>query len=624
MGLRERLTEIARLNLAQDFTALSYAMMIDGKLWVADAIGTDGSAENRPVTTEHTFNVCSISKVYCTTAMMQLVERGLVELDAPVCGYLPRFTMPDARYRRITVRHLLNHTSGLPGTQWKHFSATHVGAPDNGAYYDEVYQHLAHSYLKAEPGTVSVYCNDGFTLAEMVVAAVSGMPFGAYCKRYITDPIGADSTRTSTTWTGDHPLVCERKKVREFFYLQGCGGFTTSMIDLCRFGNLFLTENSVISEASKAEMRKPQGKTFLPMDEASRHYGLGWDDVAVQHPDFDLGAHVQNKGGNSFQFTSDLLVVPEYNASLAISMTHDCRIDVHVLLMRLFATAMLEERHINLFRTGTIVPEDFVKRHQGVYLGIGQTDRTHFFGPYLVLSHEPCVGKKRTADAAMRFDGREFITREGERCAFCDFEDRTYLLKTFDGRLCPMAQKAPRFPALSEKWRARIGRQYVAVSLTEQDMVCHEMMTGFTLCTAPDVENSLILAFSIAQEGGFQEEVWVQPLDEDTATGVQDTPHSGSRDLVHPCFFERDGVSYCRVAAYLYRAADTVPDYRGEGFGAPGEENAVYRLREPLEKLPEVPEGRRLMVLDAELAPVWDSQVKKKYEEVREGYLILI
>ena len=95
MGLKERLTEIARLNLAQDFTALSYAMMIDGKLWVADAIGTDGSGENRPVTTEHTFNVCSISKVYCTTAVMQLVERGMVELDAPVCGYLPRFTMPE-------------------------------------------------------------------------------------------------------------------------------------------------------------------------------------------------------------------------------------------------------------------------------------------------------------------------------------------------------------------------------------------------------------------------------------------------------------------------------------------------------------------------------------------------
>ena len=88
--------------------------------------------------------------------------------------------MLDERYKKITVRHCLNHASGLPGTQWKHFSATHVGAADNEEYYQEVYDYLAKCHLKADPGYYCVYCNDGFTLAEMVVAEVAGMPFGEF------------------------------------------------------------------------------------------------------------------------------------------------------------------------------------------------------------------------------------------------------------------------------------------------------------------------------------------------------------------------------------------------------------------------------------------------------------
>ncbi|MEN2565937.1 hypothetical protein, partial [Acinetobacter baumannii] len=69
--------------------------------------------------------------------------------------------------------------------------------------------------------------------------------------------------RVSTTANPDYPLIRETGKQPEYFYLQGCGGFTTTMTDLCKFGNLFLTKNDVISEESKAEMGKLQGATFL-------------------------------------------------------------------------------------------------------------------------------------------------------------------------------------------------------------------------------------------------------------------------------------------------------------------------------------------------------------------------
>lgn len=263
MDMTKRLSEILSLNLDRKHTSVSYAIMIDGKIVAADALGHDGTKEKNPVTLNHTYNVCSISKIFCTVAVMKLVEQGKVELDRPICEYLPQFTMLDPRYRQITVRHCLNHSSGLPGTQWKHFSATHVGKEDNEEYYQEVYDYLAKCHLKADPGAYSVYCNDGFTLAEMLVAKVSGMSFGKFCKEYITEPIGAHSTRVSTTANPDYPLIRETGKQPEYFYLQGCGGFTTTMTDLCKFGNLFLTKNDVISEESKAEMGKLQGATFL-------------------------------------------------------------------------------------------------------------------------------------------------------------------------------------------------------------------------------------------------------------------------------------------------------------------------------------------------------------------------
>lgn len=115
-------------------------------------------------------------------------------------------------------------------------------------------------------------------------------------------------------------------------------------------------------------MRLPQGVTFLPDDTSSPCYGLGWDNVHVNEPEFDLGDHVQKKGGNSFQFTSALYVIPKYHAVLAISETHDCRIDVNEAILNMFATAMLEERNINIFRKYQPVPAQMAGKIWAVHI----------------------------------------------------------------------------------------------------------------------------------------------------------------------------------------------------------------------------------------------------------------
>ena len=196
--LTKKLSHVLELGLAKNYTSVSYAFMVGGKLIAADALGTNGNKDNTPSTINDTYNICSVSKVYCSLAAMKCVELGLLDLDKPICEYLPRFKMLDERYKKITTRQCLSHTSGLPGTQWKGFSVTDVTA-DN--YYDVVYEYMSKSYLKAEPGEYAVYCNDGFTMAEMVIAEVTGMRFAKFCEKFITAPIGAKTTQTSELLT---------------------------------------------------------------------------------------------------------------------------------------------------------------------------------------------------------------------------------------------------------------------------------------------------------------------------------------------------------------------------------------------------------------------------------------
>ncbi len=464
----------------------------------------------------------------------------------------------------------------------------------------------------------------------MLVAKVSGIPFGQFCQTLITDPIGAESTRVSTTINPDYPLIREGQKPAEHFYLQGCGGFTTTMIDLCKFGNLFLTENEVISEESKAEMRKMQGVTFLEEDTSSTRFGLGWDNVIYEDPEFDLGEHVQLKGGNSFQFSSKLFVIPKYNAVLTISQTDDCKLDEVKEILRLFALYMLEQKGVNIYRKYQLVPQELIDRFNGTYLLPGSICNTHFFGTDLTITIDNLEGKSKASYKNLKFDGTDFRDERGERYFFREAKQGKFFFSTFRVKVIPSMMKAEPHPALSDCWEKRVGKRYLAIDLSEQDMVSAEMMNGFTLGKLPNIEGVLVASFSSLPDRDVDSnfEGCVVPCDDNTARGFLMTPSNGSRDLIDPYFVEIDGVEHCYVASYLYRDEQALEDYAGQSFETLPESkyNCVYRLTSKLEKLPEVPKGRRLVVLNKQMAPIYDSQSTKEqeYKPVEEGYINFI
>jgi hypothetical protein len=85
-----------------------------------------------------------------------------------------------------------------------------------------------------------------------------------------------------------------------------------------------------------------------------------------------------------------------------------------------------------------------------------------------------------------------------------------------------------------------------------------------------------------------------------------------------------DGIEYCGVASYTYRAAASLPEYERQAFPVERRRNGVYSIKQELKALPEIPEGHRILILDKEMVSVYDSLFDEKYTPVKEGYIILV
>ena len=142
-------------------TSVQYAVISNGEIVLSGNAGVYSKTDDKPITADTMYGIGSTSKVFTATAIMILVERGKVALDAPVTEYIPEFTMADPRHKQITVRMLLNHSSGLMGSTFR--SAFLYNDPDPAAH-DTLLADLANQRLKAAPGEFSVYCNDGSPL----------------------------------------------------------------------------------------------------------------------------------------------------------------------------------------------------------------------------------------------------------------------------------------------------------------------------------------------------------------------------------------------------------------------------------------------------------------------------
>ncbi len=311
----EEARQAAKETLAGgDVTGIAVVLVDADGLLFAEGYGVADAAKSRPPTATTMFGLGSVTKMFAATAVMQLVDRGLVDLDAPLVRYVPSFRMLDPGYRGITVRMLMDHSSGLPGTDYRN---AFTQSPYPG-YLDQVLAAASTSRLKAPPGYMSVYCNDGFTLLESLVEGMTGRPFTRYVEEEVLAPLGMESSRFPhgpfPEGSFAHAFRGGVVQPQEFVSPLASGGLYSSAADMAKFLRVFLNKGAapvrILSPASVAAMAVDQTQgTFNPVKSLSWSFGLGWDTVA-QPGLAAVGVKGWSKGGDSGVYHAWMIVAP--------------------------------------------------------------------------------------------------------------------------------------------------------------------------------------------------------------------------------------------------------------------------------------------------------------------------
>jgi CubicO group peptidase (beta-lactamase class C family) len=277
---------------ARAFPGCAFGVLADGEILLQDALGRFTYEEDSPaVTAETVYDVASLTKVAATTAAAMLLnQRGQLHLDTPLGELLPGFVAgraPGDCARQVTLRHLLAHNSGLPGT---------VEFFRTCATPSALLRACLELPLEAEPGTRAEYSDPGFILLGKALEALTREPLATWVNREIYQPLGMTATgfrpppelRLSISPTEEDTTLRHRRIQGEVqdenaWLLKGIAGHAgvfSNVPDLLRFaGEILAAVPKKSSEAGRPRLFNPATVALFAQRQnpegSSR--ALGWD-----------------------------------------------------------------------------------------------------------------------------------------------------------------------------------------------------------------------------------------------------------------------------------------------------------------------------------------------------------
>ncbi len=296
--------------------------------------------ENRvPATARSSYRLASVTKPMTAVAILQLVEQGKIDLDAPVQTYVPYFPVKPFP---VTVRQLLGHLGGIDAYRdskaEKHFKE-HKDTRQSIAVFEQF-------DLIAEPGTRFRYTSYGYNLLGAVIESASGESYGGYMRRHVWGPLGMD------TIVMDDPdaVIAHRArgyrldgkewKNAEFVDISSrfsAGGTRASVPDMLAFGR-GVHEGKILSAASVAAMVQPM------VTRAGRltDYGMGWEVVPTG------GRYAIAHSGQQPETVTYLYSFPSRKLTLAVAANLE-RVNPEVFVQRLFEVVTGEPWQLNTY-----------------------------------------------------------------------------------------------------------------------------------------------------------------------------------------------------------------------------------------------------------------------------------
>lgn len=252
----------------------SVVVIRDGQVAIRRAYGMADLERQVAATPETDYRLASVSKQFTAMAVMFLVKDGKVRYDQPVRDFLPELP---AAARAVTVRHLLNHTSGL----WDYeafIPETRTTQLDDN---DVLALVASKDSLSSPPGTVYCYSNSGYVLLGLIVARASGMSFPDFLRTRIFAPLGMTATVAHVEGRDTIPHRAFGYSPRGGAFVRtdqsvtsatlGDGGIYTNVDDMTRWDQA-LSEGRLVDAATLALATTPPE---LPAG-ATTEYGFGW------------------------------------------------------------------------------------------------------------------------------------------------------------------------------------------------------------------------------------------------------------------------------------------------------------------------------------------------------------
>ncbi|WP_419862187.1 serine hydrolase domain-containing protein [Candidatus Palauibacter sp.] len=307
-------SEIQSALVAWDQPSMAVAVAVGGEVVWEEGFGW-ADRERRIPATEHTmYSLASISKPITATGLMILVERGLVDLDAPANDYLGPAKIEGRAWDAAgaTVRRVASHTAGLP----LHYQFFYEDEPYRRPHMDETIRRYAN--LVTAPDERWNYSNLGYGILDYIIERVSGQSYMDFMRDEVFHPLGLTRTSvdigpgledfTATRYATDQSPI----PFYDFDHPGGSAVFSSAH-DLVRFGMFHLGhdldhQRRILSDASIEAMRQP-----IRESAPDNAYGIGW---TIR--DLPGGLTLQRHGGGMGGVRTELAIAPEENAAVVV------------------------------------------------------------------------------------------------------------------------------------------------------------------------------------------------------------------------------------------------------------------------------------------------------------------
>ncbi len=389
---------------------LSIAVVDDQKIVWSEGFGYASKTQKVPATADTIYRIGSVSKLFTATAVMQLSDRGEIDIDKPLKAYLPEFNIK-SRFTDtapITVRSVLTHHAGLPRDYLKGwFTQTSTGAVQS---WQNLAGDVGSEYVLFPPKFVYAYSNLGFSLLGRAVARVSGQDYDKFISSNIFTPLGMNHSSVmykpefkayySEGYFGKREVKNADIHMRDM----SAGALLSSANDMAQFIKMVFADGAsgqgaILKPGTLKEMLTPQN-TSVKLD-GKIHGGLAYGLSGIKELDYVFTA---THGGYLPPFHSMVIMAPDQKLGVVVLVNTDGS-NPNKLAVKMLST-MIEAK------TGLKAPEKtkavlkvvpLSKQEQGLYRA--------YFGAYNLLGEDGSLLEIEPSakDLAVKVDGRRTI-----------------------------------------------------------------------------------------------------------------------------------------------------------------------------------------------------------------------